>query len=38
VSITHAPFAAGNVSAKDHPALAQAPTRPRGPEGSPAHM
>jgi chemotaxis protein methyltransferase CheR len=38
VSITHATFAAGNVSAKDHPALAQAPTRPRGPEGSPAHM
>jgi two-component sensor histidine kinase len=38
VSITHATFATGNVSAKDRPALAQAPTRPRGPEGSPAHM
>jgi two-component sensor histidine kinase len=38
VSITHATYAAGNMSTKDHPALAQAPSRPRGPENLPAHM
>jgi chemotaxis protein methyltransferase CheR len=38
VSISHATFAAGNVSAKDHPEPARAPSRPRGPENSPAHM
>jgi two-component sensor histidine kinase len=38
VSITHGTFAAGNVTAKEHAALAQAPSRPRGPESSPAHM
>jgi two-component sensor histidine kinase len=38
VSITHGTFAAGNVSAKEHAALAQAPSRPRGPESLPAHM
>jgi two-component sensor histidine kinase len=38
VSITHGTFAAGNVSAKEHAALAQAPSRPRGPEHMPAHM
>jgi two-component sensor histidine kinase len=38
VSITHATLAAGTMAAKDHPALAQAPSRPRGPESPPAHM